>query len=284
MENSNPLQKYYRQPSIYVSLPSKGAYYDENTFTPSESGEIPVYPMTAKDEIAFKTPDGLINGESTVRVIKSCVPNLKNPWNLVNYDLDTVLLAIRVASYGETMDISATVPNTNEQISHSVNLPALLETVKAVQINEVFTTKENFSVKVKPLTYKQINEMQQKTFEQQKTVSAIEQSELSLDEKNKRFQDCFKALTDLNFDVLEKAIAEITTPDGDKVQDPNMIKEFIANANATMIKQIQEGVNSIRNQAVIKPLQMKSTEDQIKKGAPVNYTLPITFDNANFFV
>ena len=60
--------------------------------------------MTAKDEMAFKTPDAMINGQSTVDVIKSCVPNLLDPWKMVNYDTDAVLLAIRIATYGETMD------------------------------------------------------------------------------------------------------------------------------------------------------------------------------------
>ena len=108
-ENTNPLQKYYRQPAIYIKLPSAGRYYDANTYTPTETGEIPVLPMTAKDELSFKTPDALINGQATVDVIKSCVPNLLDPWKMVNYDTDTILLAIRIATYGETMDISYAV-------------------------------------------------------------------------------------------------------------------------------------------------------------------------------
>jgi len=33
----------------------------------------------------------------------------------------------------------------------------------------------------------------------------------------------------------------------------------------------------------LKPLSMKSTEEQIKKGAPATYEVPVTFDTANFF-
>ena len=53
--NTNPLEKYYRQPAIYIKLPSEGRYYDKNTFMPTETGEIPILPMTAKDELTFKT-------------------------------------------------------------------------------------------------------------------------------------------------------------------------------------------------------------------------------------
>ena len=51
-ENANPLNKYFRQPAIYVSLPSKTDYPTE-VVTKSETGEIGIMPMTAKDEIRF---------------------------------------------------------------------------------------------------------------------------------------------------------------------------------------------------------------------------------------
>ena len=51
VENANPLSKYYRQPQIYIKLPSEGKWYGSDVFTPTENGEIPVLPMTAKDEL-----------------------------------------------------------------------------------------------------------------------------------------------------------------------------------------------------------------------------------------
>ena len=83
--------------------------------------------MTAKDEIRFKTPDALMNGQGVVDVIQSCVPEIKDAWQIKSYDLDTILVAIRVATYGETMDINFTVPGANENVSHTVNLPAILD-------------------------------------------------------------------------------------------------------------------------------------------------------------
>lgn len=77
-KNTNPLQKYFRQPKIYLSLPSNGKYYPAGSLEISETGEYPVFPMTARDEIMIKTPDALLNGEATVAVIKSCIPLLKN--------------------------------------------------------------------------------------------------------------------------------------------------------------------------------------------------------------
>jgi hypothetical protein len=63
--------------------------------------------MTAKDELMLKTPDALMNGQATVEVIKSCVPSIKNPWHMPSIDIDTILIAIRIATYGENMEFSS---------------------------------------------------------------------------------------------------------------------------------------------------------------------------------
>ena len=82
-ENTNPLNKYFRQPSIYVTLPS-GASYPPTVLQQTQSGEIGIQPMTAKDEIRFKTPDALMNGQGVVDVIESCVPQIKDAWQIKN--------------------------------------------------------------------------------------------------------------------------------------------------------------------------------------------------------
>jgi hypothetical protein len=284
VENTNPLNKYYRQPAIYISLPSKGRYYSAEVYTATQTGEIPVLPMTAKDEMAFKTPDAMINGQATVDVIHSCCPNILDPWQLTNYDLDTVLLGIRIATYGETMDINATVPVVNEQMGHTVNLPSLLETVKNVEIKDSFRTKNGFTVHIKPLTYKDITDTQVKTFEQQKIVATVNSSQLSEEEKTKRYADAYRKLTELNFDMLSTSFTKIITPEGTEVTDREQIKEFLNNADSKLVNEMQDEMISLRSQAQVRPIQLKATDEQIKKGAPVSFTVPLTFDNSNFFV
>jgi len=286
VQTANPLNKYYRQPSIYISLPSRGAYYSDQVFKSTDTGEIPVLPMTAKDEIAFKTPDAMINGQATVDVIRSCCPNLLDPWQMVNYDLDTVLIAIRIATYGETMDFTAIVPVVNEQISHTVNLPSLLDQIRQIKIKEDFKTKNGFVFTVKPLTYKEVTNIQVKTFEQQKQLvqTNVPGANVTEEQKTQRFAEAYKALTELNFQMLSNAFTKIVTPDGETVTDHKQITDFLQNADSVFVNEVQDKMIELRSQAQIKPLKMKSTEEQIKKGAPVSFDVPITFDNSNFFV
>lgn len=283
MENSNPLQKYYRQPAIYIKLPSGGRYYPKEVFTPTETGEIPILPMTVKDELAFKTPDAMINGQSTVDVIKSCVPNMLDPWKMVNYDTDAVLLAIRIATYGETMDVNFRVPVTNEEQSHTLNLPALLEDLGRAEIVDETMTSTKFKIEIEPLTYKSLTKIQIARFEQQKMYGTIDNSTMTDEAKQSAFAKSFETLNMVNFSLLVDSIKSITTPEGNKVVDRAQIIEFCNNADAKTVTEIQEKLSDLRVQAQIPPLRIKTTEDQIKKGAPTSFEVPVTFDSSNFF-
>jgi len=282
-ENSNPLNKYFRQPALYVSLPS-GTNYPPHVVAQSQTGELGIMPMTAKDEIRFKTPDALMNGQGVVDVIQSCCPEIKDAWQIKSYDLDTILIAIRIATYGETMDMTFTVPGANESVSHSVNLPALLDTIRGTSIKSEVVLEDGLKISIRPLTYKDMTATSLQTFQQQKMYAAVQDSQMSDEEKSTRFNEAFKKLTELNESILLKNISVITLADGTEVADPTQIKEFIDNANAKLIKDIETQVMVLRTQGAVKPLKLKASEEQIKKGAPATYEVPVTFDNANFFV
>ena len=72
--NANPLAKHFRQPAIYIKLPSGGAWNNEETLQNTENGELPVYPMTALDEIAYRTADALFNGSAAVSYTHLTLP------------------------------------------------------------------------------------------------------------------------------------------------------------------------------------------------------------------
>jgi hypothetical protein len=182
------------------------------------------------------------------------------------------------------MEVTAGVPNTNEQVTHSVNLPQMLDQIKAQKISNECQLSGGLKIKIKPLTYKQITEAQLKTFEQQRIYSQVSQSELTVEEKTKRFSDSFKQLNALNSQLLIDNIDEIVLPSGEGVKDSAHIREFIDNADARLTKELENKLIEIRQQGSIKPFRVNATEEQIKNGAPSTYEVPVTFDNANFFV
>ena len=103
--SSNPLMQYHRPPGVYVILPSNGNFY---TIPPklSNLNEVLVRPMTARDELLFKSPDILMNGESLIEVMKSCVPDIENPNDIPGPDFNVLMLAIRLVTYGKDLAYS----------------------------------------------------------------------------------------------------------------------------------------------------------------------------------
>jgi hypothetical protein len=116
----NPLKQYFRRPAVYLQLPSGGKDYSEGVIDFTESGELPVYPMTAIDEITTKTPDALFNGTAMADLINSCVPNIKDPWQISSTDMDAILLAIKAASGSQNLEIDSTCPKCKEVSTYNL--------------------------------------------------------------------------------------------------------------------------------------------------------------------
>ena len=87
----------------------------------------------------------------------------------------------------------------------------------------------------------------------------------------------------MNFSLLVDSIKEITTPDGVLVTDRKQIVDFIDNCDAKTTADIESKLSELRVQCQIKPTKIKATDEEIKKGVPATYEVPVTFDNSNFF-
>lgn len=280
----NPLMQYMRQPKIYLRLPSNGTFWDNGSLEMPANNELPVYSMTAKDELAFKTPDALMNGQGIVDVIQSCIPNIKDAWKIPTIDLDAILIAIRIATYGTEMEISHTVPNTSETVEHIVNLNTCLDQIfQNTTWNEEVVISENLTCFIRPLTYDHMTKTSLKTFEAQKIMQVVNSDEYTDEQKLEVFNKSFNTMTDITVQLIAESVYAIKTPDT-VVEDKGFILEFIQNADKDVFDKIQARINELKEQNGLQPLTVASTPEQIEAGAPETYQVPIGFDNANFFV
>jgi hypothetical protein len=280
-QGANPLQKYFRQPKIFVSLPSQGKFYPQGALDLTENGEYPVYSMTARDELTMKTPDALLNGEATVAVIESCMPNIKDAWKIPSLDVDAILIAIRIATYGEKMDIDIKVPVTGEEKSFEVDLRTLLDHLIASEYNNVVPFGD-MTFELRPLNYREFTETSIRTFEEQRIFKVVNDEEMDEADKLAAFNQSFKKLTEMTVGTLEKSIAAIHLSDT-VVTNTDHIKEFTKNADKDMFKAITEHLEAEREKFSIKPMLIDATPEEIEKGVPETYKIPVTFDQSNFF-
>lgn len=280
-QESNPLKKYYRQPKQFVRLPSNYKYYKPGTIQVPESGEVAVFPMTAKDELLFKTPDALLNGEATVRVIQSCIPAITNAWEMPALDIDACLIAIRMATYGTKMQVKVFVPKTKIEKDMELDLQAALDRLLSNTYEEKFLY-QNMEVTTRPLTYKEFTEAAIKTFEEQRLAAMVQDKEMPEEEKIKRFQASFSKLTDINIQMVSASVASIRV-DGQVVTDKTQIQEFLENTSKEFYQTIIDQSTKQKDNFTIPPVEMTATPEEIKAGAPETYKVPVLFDQANFF-
>ena len=274
-KKNNPLAQYFRQPKLYLKLPSQGRFYAEGALDISANGEYAVYAMTAKDELMFKTPDALLTGQSTVEVIKSCVPAIVDPWRMPTLDVDAVLMAIRIATYGENMEISANCPSCEAENNYEADINKWLALISNIDYESVIQF-DPLIIHIRPYTYQEITKTNLKQFEQQRIFAVINDEKMSDEEKLKLFGESFVKITELTVDIVAGCIDHIDTPDG-TVDDQSMIKEFINNASKELFETISNHVTAMKSRNELKPIDAKCTACQHE------FKIPITMDQASFF-
>jgi hypothetical protein len=272
--NDNPLKQYFRRPSVYLKLPSGGKGYPPGVIEETETGELPVYPMTAIDEITTKTPDALFNGTAVAEVVKSCIPNIKDPWQISSVDLDAVLIAIRAASGGNDFEIDSVCPKCSNEGKYGLNLAGVLSTLKAADYSQELVVGD-LSFKFRPLTYKEVNEAGIAQFEVQKLFEAITRAETD-QERAKLGEVALKGITDLTMRLVSKAIEYIKTP-GTVVSEKEYIYDFLQNCDKNIYIQVRDYNGKLKATTEMKPLDIKCVE------CGNEYSQPFTLNTSDFF-
>ena len=273
--SNNPLSGYFRQPSIYITLPSGGKYWGKDCLEMPETGELPVYPMTAMDEIAYRTPDALFNGDAVVRVVQSCIPAIKNAWGMPACDVDSILTGIRIASYGHGMDIDTVCPACSAESTFTLDLRHVVDQFRSPDYTSVVTAGD-LEIHFRPLNYKQTTKIQQSQFQEQKTISILEDAELDDLDKLSRIAEAFQKVSVMSLNVVAQAVQYIKTPDTNVVEREH-IAEFFQNCDQKVYNRVREHIVSLNESVTLKPLHITCDE------CSHEWDQPFTLDMANFF-
>ena len=283
-QQTNPLTSFMRQPKIYIRLPSGGEYWPPNTLQMTETGEFPVFSMTAKDELLLKIPDALMNGQAIVDVVQHCIPNIKNAWAIPSIDIDVILIAIRLATYGEKMTTPLSFGEDIE-MEHIIDLRVVMDTLmNQISWNPVVSITDDLTVFVKPLTYKQMTEAALQTFETQKIMQIANDDKMAEEDKLRLFKESFKKLTDATVGTVGAGIFRIDSSQG-STDNPNYIREFVDNIDKDIFNTIQNHLEAMKDQNVIKPIVVPVSDEMREKGITgETVEVPLTFDASTFFV
>lgn len=281
-QKTNPLANLMRQPKLTIKLPSQGRFWPSGSINLTADGEYKVFSMTAKDELLLKNPATQSGGQALVDVIQSCIPDIRNAWDTPGIDLDTILIAIRIATYGTAMTVPAKVGYIEE--NYEVDLTNILNSVLAnVSWNEQFALENGMIIFLSPLRYKDIAKAGQENIETQKIMNIVNDEKMDDEKKVELFRDSFIKLTDITLSVVIGSVTKIITDDGTIVDNPKFIKEFMENVDRDVFTKIRLRINELTLENSIKPVKVAATPEMITAGSESMIDVDVSFSPDTFF-
>lgn len=261
MENlamqQNPLKPFFRKPGIWIKLPSQGKFYNVKPADLNDMGEIPVYPLTAKDELFMKNADALLNGTAVKELVSSCVPSITDPENMPSIDLDAILVAVRRCTYGERMTV--TIKHDCEDAKdteYSIDLNQIIATIKVIDSLPPIEFDNGIRAFIKPVTVKDILNLNWVQYEQVRNLQVAEQQ--NIDEKTKvdLLQKSYKELTNESLRIISKSIETVLLPDGTVVSDSKLISEWVADLSKPDYSRLESSVMATNQHGIDKDIEI----------------------------
>jgi hypothetical protein len=257
-------------------LPSRGKFWPPGSIDLAEDGTIGVMPLTATDEILLKSPEGLLSGSSIVSSIVSCVPSIKNPWLMPAIDVDTVFIAIRLASFNHTLEVSSECKHCGHNNDNALDLRTLLDSIPKGNIQNKHIVN-GLTFEFAPYTFEFINKNNKAKFDQEQLARSVITEATPTDEKSKYFATIFNQLATHNVESLVIAINKIVLQNGAVVTDKAQLTEFINAADRKTIQDIRNNLVKMNDAASIPDITLTCSE------CDETYKTTVEFNQSNFF-
>jgi len=273
--SENPLSEYFKKPGIYVTLPSEGNYYDESIAL-SSTGEIEILPMSAKDEMHFKSPDALLNGESLIKVISNCVPGIKNPKEIPLPDLSVILVGLRIATYGNDMSVFATCPSCENRDELTYDISRLLDNINSITTDNTISINKAL-IYAKPYTLAFHTRIGIATFEQSILTTKLDATSQSDEDAIKQLTEGYAKITALHFNLLADSIIKVELPNDIVVTDKEHIREWVINTDKKTYDTLRDFVETLNQEKINNNFQ--HTCSKCKE----EFSSDLDFDPTSFF-
>lgn len=273
MTSNNPLQKYFRQPKIFIKLPSKGLYYEPGVLA-GDYNNVPIFAMTGMDEIIYKTPDALYSGEATAKIVESCCPYISDGKKVPSTDIDALIVAIRIATFGENITIEKSCPQCSTENTYDVSLNVILDHYADLTFSNQIEIAPELVITIRPLKYFEMNHYSIENFKMQKMLAQLDGK--PEEEQQKYLDEIYKDLADLQLDLLLTSI-ETVNASGQIISDKQVINEWLENSERDIFTKIKDQLEKNRDLWAVpqQPVMCASCSTPDK--------LTVILDQSNFF-
>lgn len=274
----NPLLQYFRLPQLYIKLPSEGRFYDESDIDLSDNNELAIHALTALDQMLLRTPDAILNGESLIKVVKNCVPGIKNPKKLVEPDINMILLAIKIASSGENSDLTISCEKCSHENTYEINLNDILETATKVPADNVLHINNALLITLYPYTFTQRNLTLLNEIKYNQAIKLLQNEDVENPEIISRAAQTVEDMSIRTFKIISQSIHSITIiKTNQTVTDRDYIEEFLRGISKVQSDIIIDKIKSLNNSGI------KTEHEFTCVKCSHTWEQPLDFDPTSFF-
>ncbi len=296
-EQPNPLAAFFRKSKLSISLPSRGKWYPKDSLLLDSFGKLPIFAMNASDDIKFRTGDATLTGKNIYEIIHSCAPGILEPENIPYIDVDTILLAIRLASYGDDFNFTVSVPNTKLTRNIKITAKKMLAEISARQEfwdeKAIITdeTGQRLELIIQPISLSKVFSASKTMYMQQRAMAKNIDNNDTI-KNDELFSSSVETIANNAIDLFCAGISELKiidnnnhiliTLDTENPADSSQILQVMHSLDVEYFNAVRDHIDLQRQKYVIMSPTQESTETEIRAGAPKEWTVELSFMSSNF--
>jgi hypothetical protein len=171
-------------------------------------------------------------------------------------DLDLLLVAIRIATEGNTMSVSHTCNACKEINDYDIDLGVFVQHFGTCEYNSKVPLQD-ITITLHPLNYRQWTEFQTKNFQiQRQLAQAMAMTEPEQEEEQKKLlAGLFEKVTVIQNDLLMQQLESVESPEG-VTNQRQFIQEWLNNCDKSVFDAIKAKVEENRKRWELPAVQV----------------------------
>lgn len=258
--------------SVSIALPTLGYFYPKGSGIMNDEvdpSDLEIKPLGIMAEMIARDPFVLASGKGIPRIIRSICPAIYKPEELCEVDIEAILLACRLASYGHEMTIEhvcenpevrkdktedgeeVRTPICNERnkllidLHHHIQRYAPLENLEGLLMD--FPELRNQKVHLKPVSYKAALMVLRNTLSINRIYESISEKDASALLENEEVMSTYEKIidstSDTRFALTLGSIFYVANAMGEKVFNEEFIAEWLQMVPSKIVEKMRTKVS-----------------------------------------
>jgi len=254
--------------SVSIALPTMGYFYPKGSGIIAEDADpadLEVKPLGIMAELVAKDPFVLASGRGVPKILRNICPSILKPEEMCEVDIQAIMIACRLASYGSHMELTHVCenPNTEEvdgddgkkvkvavcnhknkldiDLNHHIQRYAPLEDMESLLL--ILPEIRGQQVHMKPLCYKSALTILKNSVSMNRVYESIEKESITKLIEDESMMDAYERMientSETRFVLTLGSIFYVANAKGEKVFDESFIAEWLEMVPPTIVDHMQ---------------------------------------------